>query len=229
MKVAVLQSNYLPWKGYFDLINDVDLFVFYDEVQYTKNDWRNRNLIYSKQGKSWITVPVSYKFGQTIIDTKIQNKIDWKKDNWNKLINAYSKAPYWRNYSDFFYSAYFEHDWNYLYELNRFFIINICKEFLKIKTKFADSREYSSEGQKGEKLLSLLSSIGIKNYISGPAAKNYISEDEFSARGFNVTWKDYSGYKEYKQISTPFLHQVSIVDLIFNLGPNASKFIFEKI
>lgn len=133
MKVAVLQSNYLPWKGYFDLINDVDLFVFYDEVQYTKNDWRNRNIIYSKQGKSWITVLVSYKFGQTIIDTKIQNKIDWKKDNWNKLINAYSKAPYWRNYSDFFYSAYFEHDWNYLYELNRFFIINICKEFLKIK------------------------------------------------------------------------------------------------
>ena len=103
MKVAVLQSNYLPWKGYFDLINDVDLFVFYDEVQYTKNDWRNRNIIYSKQGKSWITVPVSYKFGQTIIDTKIQNKIDWKKDNWNKLINAYSKC---NDYSGYCISTY---------------------------------------------------------------------------------------------------------------------------
>ena len=88
MKVAVLQSNYIPWKGYFDMINDVDLFIFYDEVQYTKNDWRNRNKIYSKQGLSWISVPVEYTFGQTIIDTKIKTTQNWQLDHWNKLSNA---------------------------------------------------------------------------------------------------------------------------------------------
>ena len=228
MKAAVLQSNYLPWKGYFDMIHDVELFVYYDEVQYTKNDWRNRNKIYSKQGLSWITVPVEYNFGQTIIETKIKKQQNWQKENWGKIENAYRKAPYWNMYKDFFYEVYFNMQWDNLYELNRYLIKTISKEFLGIKTEFADSRDFESDGQKSEKLLSLLGSIGVNEYVSGPAAKDYITDEEFAKRGINVIWKDYSGYKEYKQVRVPFEHSVSIIDVLFNTGENAPYYTFNS-
>lgn len=223
-KVAVLQSNYIPWKGYFDLINDVDLFVFYDEVQYTKNDWRNRNKIYSLQGLSWITVPVTYSLGQTIAETKINQESGWQKNHWNKLENAYKKAPYWNQYKDFFYHVYFEKQWDFLSDLNQYLIKHISAEFLDIKTKFDVSTNYSSHGQRAEKLLSLLQSIGTSIYISGPAAKSYLPEEEFNDAGISVIWKDYSHYRPYKQIKEPFEHGVSIVDLLFNTGENAKEY-----
>ncbi len=228
MKVAVLQSNYIPWKGYFDMINDVDLFIFYDEVQYTKNDWRNRNKIYSKQGLSWISVPVEYTFGQTIIETKIKTTQNWQLDHWNKLSNAYKKAPYWDMFKDFFYDVYFNKQWENLYELNRYLIKTISKDFLGITTQFADSRDYNSEGQKADKLLSLLHNVGTTEYVSGPAAKDYISDKQFEEIGIKVIWKDYSGYKEYKQVREPFEAGVSIVDLLFNTGKNAPIYTFSS-
>lgn len=228
MKVAVLQSNFIPWRGYFDMINDVDLFVFYDEVQYTKNDWRNRNKIYSQQGLSWISVPVEYSLGQTIIETKIKNSQPWQKEHWNKLENAYRKAPYWNMYKDFFHDVYFNKEWEFLYELNRYLIQYISKEFLGIKTEFADSRDFDSRGERAQKLLSLLISIGAKDYVSGPAAKCYLPEEEFKKSGINVIWKDYSGYKEYKQIKEPFEPGVSILDVLFNTGEDASNYIFKN-
>ena len=226
MKVSVLQSNFIPWRGYFDMINDVDLFVFYDEVQYTKNDWRNRNKIYSQQGLSWISVPVEYSLGQTIIETKIKNSQPWQKEHWNKLENAYKKAPYWNMYKDFFYDVYFNKEWEFLYELNRYLIQHISKEFLGIKTEFADSRDFNSQGERAQKLLSLLLSIGAKDYVSGPAAKCYLPEEEFKKSGINVIWKDYSGYKEYKQIKEPFEPGVSILDVLFNTGEEAPIYTF---
>mgnify|MGYP004526412003 CR=1 FL=1 len=228
MKVAVLQSNYIPWKGYFDMINDVDLFIFYDEVQYTKNDWRNRNKIYSKQGLSWISVPVEYTFGQTIIDTKIKTTQNWQLDHWNKLSNAYKKTPYWDMFKDFFYDVYFNKQWENLYELNRYLIKTISKDFLGITTQFADSRDYHSDGQKADKLLSLLHNVGTTEYVSGPAAKDYISDKQFEEIGIKVIWKDYSGYKEYKQVREPFETGVSIVDLLFNTGKNAPIYTFSS-
>lgn len=229
MKVAVLQSNYIPWKGYFDIISDVDLFVFYDEVQYTKNDWRNRNLIYPVQGLSWITVPVKYSLGQTIKETQITSGVDWYKDHWNKLQNAYKKAPYWDMYSDFFYDCYFKHSWKFLYELNQYLIKSICEKFLNIKTVFENSEHFFSEGQREDKLLSLLLSIGATEYVSGPAAQSYLSQERFEESGIKVVWKDYSNYREYKQMREPFEHGVSIVDLLFNTGEDAVMYYKNKI
>lgn len=227
MKTAVLQSNYIPWRGYFDIINDVDLFIFYDEVQYTKNDWRNRNKVYSRQGLSWISVPVEYSFGQKIIEAKIKNNLNWQQDNWNKLENAYRLAPYWNLYKDFFYDVYFNKKWEYLYQLNRYLIEYISNNYLGIETKFADSRDFASAGQRSEKLLSLLLSAKTDVYISGPAAKCYLDENEYKKAGIEVIWKDYSGYPEYKQVREPFEPSVSIVDLLFNLGNDAKKYIFK--
>lgn len=224
--VAVIQSNYLPWRGYFDIIHDVDLFIFYDEVQYTKNDWRNRNRIYSKQGLSWLTLPCGYNLNQSILETTLKNELDWGKQHWNKLSNAYRKAPYFGEYHDFFQAAYLDMEWTHLYQLNHFFIQRIAADFLGIHTPFADSRDFPSEGSRGDKLLSLLKAAGATRYISGPAAKNYLDEAAYAAAGIEVIWKDYSGYPQYPQQNSPFEGTVSIVDLLFNVGPKAPHYIW---
>ena len=129
-------------------------------------------------------------------------------------------------YKDFFYDAYFNKSWHLLYELNCYLIKHISKEFLGVKTEFADSKQFKSCGENADKLLSLLLSIGVKDYVSGPAAKTYINEEQFKQVGINVIWKDYCGYPEYKQIKTPFEHGVSIVDVLFNTGDKAADYIW---
>ena len=225
-KVAVLQTNYLPWKGYFDLINDVDLFVLYNEVQYTKNDWRNRNKVYSHQGLSWFSVPVEYSLGQTILETRIKTTLPWQVDHWNKIKNAYQKSPFWNDYKDFFYDVYFKKQWFFLAELNNYLIKSIAKDFLNISTEFADSRDFDSEGKNAEKLLSLLLSIGATDYVSGPAAKNYLPEEQFRKAGISVIWKNYSSYPQYCQLNEKFEHGVSILDVLFNCGKDAPFYIW---
>lgn len=225
-KVAVLQSNYLPWKGYFDIIHDVDSFIFYDEVQYTKNDWRNRNKIYSPQGISWLTLPCGYDINRNIYEVKIKHELNWATDHWNYIKNAYAKASYFSKYRSFFEYVYLELKWEYLSELNHFLIKHIASECLGINTRFADSRDYVSVGNKSDKLLSLLLSIGCNEYVSGPAAKDYLDEALFNEKGIRVIWKDYSGYPEYKQMRLPFENNVSIVDLLMNTGDNAPYYIW---
>lgn len=224
-KVAILQSNYLPWKGYFDIINDADLFVFYDEVQYTKNDWRNRNKIYTKNGLNWLTVPSGSDISKSITETKI-NKHFWQKKHLNTFQCVYSKSPFFHLYRKFFERVYLEYEWKNLSELNQYLIKYISHNFLGIKTEFADSRDFFSEGCKHEKLLSLVKSTGATEYISGPAAKNYLVVADYIATGINVVWKDYSGYPEYSQQGSVFEHGVSIVDLLFNVGEDAPYYIW---
>ena len=136
--------------------------------------------------------------------------------------------PYWDMFKDFFYDVYFNKQWENLYELNRYLIKTISKDFLGITTQFADSRDYNSEGQKADKLLSLLHNVGTTEYVSGPAAKDYISDKQFEEIGIKVIWKDYSGYKEYKQVREPFETGVSIVDLLFNTGKDAPIYTFSS-
>ena len=225
-KVAVLQSNYIPWKGYFDIIHDVDEFIFYDEVQFTKNDWRNRNKILTPQGEIWLTVPVGMnKIHRLILDVRINNS-DWQKKHFQTLQMAYHKAPYFKRYEEFLKFVYLEKQWEYLYELNRFLIENISREFLGITTKFSDSRNYSTHGAKHEKLLSLVKASQADVYVSGPAAKDYIIAEDYTREGIELVWKDYSGYPEYPQRSENFTHNVSILDLLFNVGDDAPYYIW---
>lgn len=221
----MLQSNYLPWKGYFDIIHDVDIFVFYDEVQYTKNDWRNRNKIKTKNGIEWLTIPVGTDLKRKIVDVKL-NDAKWQRSHWDKIKASYSKAPYFKLYKDFFEEAYLKKRWEFLYEVNRYFIIEISRRFLDIKTEFADSRDFNSKGDKQEKLLSLLKNIKADCYVSGPSAKNYIKDEDFISAGIKIIWKDYSDYIEYPQLYGTFEHSVSIIDLLFNTGSKAAYYIW---
>ena len=222
-KVSILQSNYIPWKGYFDLIAKSDVFVVYDEVQYTKNDWRNRNIIKTPSGLQWLTIPVRIEsLSQKIYDSKIFNS-NWQKKHISTLQCNYSKAKYFHEYKELVFSMY-ENQSEYISEVNISFIQGICK-LLNIKTEFIDSRDLNLHGDRNFRLLEACKKLNADVYISGPAAKNYLDIEMFNKENIIVDWMDYSGYNEYKQIYEPFAHGVSILDLIFNVGAESKNYL----
>ena len=224
MKAAILQSNYIPWKGYFDLMNRADVFIIYDEVQYTKNDWRNRNKIKTANGLTWLTIPVKQeKLSQRIIDTQVHNN-DWRRKHWNSITISYSRAPYFRQYRSLFEELYLNSSETYLSRINYSFFVAI-NEVLGINTKLVWSNELNLVEGKSERLVDLCKKVGADEYISGPAAKDYLQTDLFEKENIKVSWMDYSGYTEYRQLYPPFEHGVSILDLIFNEGPESSRFL----
>ncbi len=223
-KVAILQSNYIPWKGYFDLINIVDEFILYDDMQYTRRDWRNRNKIKTPQGLQWLTIRVEIKgkFFQKINETKVSEK-DWAKKHWQSILRNYSKSKYFKDYKDIFEEMYLNCEEEYLSQINYKFITTI-NEILEIKTKLRWSNEFKLVDGQTEKLLGICKDCNAEIYISGPAAKDYFDEELAKKENIKVEWMDYSGYKEYEQLNPPFEHRVSILDLIFNEGTNAKNF-----
>ncbi len=230
-KVAILQSNYIPWKGYFDIISSVDEFIIYDEMQYTKNDWRNRNKIKTSNGLQWLTIPIETKGHiiekRKISEVKVQDK-NWYKKHWNSIVCNYSKACYFNVYKDYFEELYFscENEVN-LSRINYKFITAINK-LLDIKTKISYDIDYGLIEGKTERLVDLVKKANGREYISGPSAKDYIDETLFKKSGIKLTWMDYSGYKEYNQLYPPFEHGVSIIDLIFNCGKDSKKYMKVK-
>ncbi|MFF2091716.1 WbqC family protein [Paenibacillus sp. NPDC058174] len=224
-RVAVIQSNYIPWKGYFDIINDVDSFIFYDNVQYTKNDWRNRNKIKSAAGSQWITIPVNAQSDQLICDVEIPNS-NWASKHYKTLNALYSKAPYFKQYKSFLEYIYMERSWSNLSSLNQYLIKHISQEYLGITTEFKDSREYTSSGKKLDRLIGLLKSAQTTTYLSGPAASDYIDSARFNEEGIELIYKDYKNYPEYNQFHPPMDHYVSILDLLFHTGPDSAYFIW---
>jgi len=224
-KIAILQSNYIPWKGYFDLINMVDEFILYDDMQYTKRDWRNRNKIKTANGSKWLTIPVAVKgkYFQKINETKISDK-DWAKKHWQQIEQNYSKSKYFIDYKDIFEELYLTCDEKYLSKINHKFILNICN-ILKIDTKIRFSDEFELVDGQTEKLLQVCKDCNADIYISGPSAQSYFDTELAKKEGISTQWIDYSNYKNYNQLYPPFEHAVSIIDLIFNEGINAKKFL----
>lgn len=224
-KVVILQSNYIPWKGYFDLIRDADVFVFYDDVQYTKNDWRNRNKIMTAGGPKWITIPTGIDANRLICDVALTDP-SWQNKHWESICQNYRRSPFFAYYRPFFEDIYLAKEWGNLSQLNQHLIKHISQQLLGVQTTFDDSRNYPLNGHRLERLLDLVAKTGATHYISGPAAKSYIAEDRFSEIGVELAWKDYSGYPEYAQGDLPFEHGVSILDLLFNVGADANEYIW---
>lgn len=226
-KVAILQSNYIPWKGYFDIISSVDEFIFYDEMQYTKNDWRNRNKIKTSNGLQWLSIPILTKGhisnNVKIVDAKIVDK-KWDNSHWNTIKQFYKKAPYFKDYANIFEKLYKECEQEeYLCKVNYKFIYAI-NEILGIKTKISFSQDYGLIEGKTERLVDLVQKAGGTCYLSGPSAKDYIDEKLFKEANIELEWMDYSNYPVYPQLYPPFEHGVSILDLIFNCGPDVRKY-----
>jgi hypothetical protein len=221
-RVAIVQSNYIPWKGYFDMIAAVDEFILYDDMQYTRRDWRNRNQIKTPQGVQWLTIPVKVKgrYHQTIRETEIEKTL-WAKDHWKALTQNYRRAPCFKEIAVWLEPLYLTEQPTHLSQLNRRFIEAICA-YLGIGTTISNSWDYPLSEGKSERLADLCASAGGSEYISGPAARNYIEEAIFSERGIKLTWFDYASYPEYPQLWGDFTHGVTILDVLFNCGKDAS-------
>jgi WbqC-like protein family len=224
-RVAIIQSNYIPWKGYFDIINLVDEFILYDDRQYTRRDWRNRNLIKTARGLHWLTIPVHAKgrYHQRIDETII-SETEWAGRHWRTIEQAYAQAPHFREYRDELADLYASSaEVKRLSEVNRRFLAKI-NTLLGIRTRLAWSTDYQAEGDRTRRLVSLCQAAGAAEYLSGPAARNYIDEDEFARAGIELVYMDYTGYPEYSQLHGPFEHGVTVLDLLFNTGPAAPSY-----
>jgi hypothetical protein len=223
-KIAIVQSNYIPWKGYFDLINSVDEFILFDDMQYTRRDWRNRNKIKTAHGLMWLTIPVEVngKYFQKIRETVVDDP-EWNLKHWQSIVHNYSKAKYFHALREQFQDLYLTSNEKSLSQINYGFLTAICR-MLGINTKISWSMDYHLIEGKTERLIDLCKQAGATEYISGPTAKGYIDEELFKQEGIQLHYIDYSGYPDYDQLFPPFEHAVSIIDLIFNEGPHAPKY-----
>ena len=207
-KVAILQSNYIPWKGYFDIIAHTDVFVIYDNRQYTKRDWRNRNRIKTSNGTQWLTIPIKSKGyqHQKINEAVIQHP-SWMKKHVKSLEINYRRAEHFPEVIEWLFPLYLGFK-----GVEQLSAINTClikkiNEWLNIDTKILDAEIFYIEGTKSQALLSILKQIGnVTHYISGPSAKSYLDHDLFARNGIEIEWMDYSGYPIYTQLYTPIVH-----------------------
>lgn len=228
MRILITQSNYIPWKGFFDGINAVDQVILFDDVQFTKRDWRNRNVIKTPEGLKWLTIPVQVKgkFSQKIRDTHVASN-EWTKNHWLTIRHAYRKAEFFDDYEKFFEDLYLGCSDLSLSGINHRFLTAICN-LLGIKTRFSWSWDYNVIEGQTERIVSLCQQAKANHYFSGPSAQAYLEVEKFKSAGIDITFFDYTGYKEYPQLYPPFVHEVSIVDTIFSLGPNASEYVFKN-
>ena len=224
-RVAIVQSNYVPWKGYFDLMRRVDEFILYDEVQYTRRDWRNRNRFKSPVGVRWLTIPVEVKgrYHQRIDETLVSEP-EWAERHWSTLRSWYGQAPCFERYREVLEDAYLGCSERSLSRINRR-LLELVASLLGIDTPLSSSADYDAGGAKTERLLGICRAAGATSYLSGPAAKDYFEESLFAAAGIEVRWMEYGGYPEYPQLYPPFEHHVSALDLLFNVGSDARQYL----
>jgi hypothetical protein len=222
--VAIVQSSYIPWKGYFDLIRAADEFILLDDVQFTKRDWRSRNRIKTKDGLSWLTVPVHSKgrFEQRIMDTTISDP-SWSERHWQTIQGAYARTPFFEAYAPHVRALYEQPPSDRLSDVNRSLIEGVCR-MLEITTPIKWSSEYHPREGRNERLIDLCVKSGATDYLSGPSAQGYMDEAAFASAGVTVHYVDYSGYPEYPQPYPPFEHAVSALDLLFCTGPRAGDY-----
>jgi hypothetical protein len=215
-KVAIVQSNYIPWKGYFDLIAAVDEFILYDDAQFTKNDWRNRNQIKTPTGLQWLSIPVGKAISRRIRDVRLSTDA-WRQKHWKTLHANYARAIHYKDVADHIRPIYLQGEYIYLTDFNRALIEAICR-YLGIRTKITNSWDYQLIGGKTERLIDLCRQANASIYVSGPAAKKYLDEHKFTDAGIQLCWFEYPEYPQYNQLWGEFVHGVSILDLLFACG-----------
>jgi len=223
-RAIITQSNYIPWKGYFDNINQVDVFVLYDDMQYTKRDWRNRNKIKTEHGLKWLSIPVEVKgkYHQKINETLVADP-KWGEKHWNTIRQAYRDAPHFNETRDYFEELFLNPKSNNLTYINQHFIERI-NSFLGIEVELRRSEEFVLLEGKTERMAHICEQLNATDYYTGPAAKDYMEESCFTDRGINVHYFDYSGYPAYEQCHGDFEHGVTILDLFFHVGKKAPHY-----
>ena len=225
MRICIIQSCYIPWKGFFDLIGQCDEYVIYDSAQYVKRHWHNRNRIKTANGVAWLTIPVIVKgrFEQAIDAVEIEKP--WADKHWRAIELAYQRAPFFEAFAPAVKGWYEQADQQpLLTDVNAIFLRGIAG-LLGIKTRMIRDTAYPAEGAKTERLLGIARSAGADRYLSGPSARDYFDESLFTAAGVTPEWMDYQDYPEYPQLHGGFEHAVTALDLLFNTGPDAPHYL----
>lgn len=227
MNVVILQPSYIPWRGYFDQIRRADLFIFYDDVQYDKRGWRNRNQIKTAQGKHWLTIPIDSQGaprGTLIKDVRINWSEPWAEKHLKTLTFAYGRAPCFREYLPLLESFYSRRD-EYLADFTIETTILLSRRLGIAATRFLRSSEMPGiAGFKTDRLIEILKHVGGTHYISGPSAQDYIEQEKFLRAGITLEYMDYN-YPAYPQLHPPFDGYVTILDLLFMTGRDALNYI----
>lgn len=226
-KVIITQSNYIPWKGYFSYMRKATHFVVYDDMQYTKRDWRNRNKLVTPQGIKWLSIPIDVKgkFSQKINEAKVAD-LNWGRDHWNFIETNYRNAPHFKKYAEVFKPLYLNSKSEYLTDINLAFIKEIL-QLLNINIEIIKSSEFELFGDKTEKLVNICKVLNATEYYTGPAAKEYMDELKFLENNVKVEYYSLEGYPAYKQLYGEFDHYVSIIDMFFNIGDDTIKYFNE--
>lgn len=229
MKCAILQPSYIPWRGVFDQIRQVDVFVFYDDVQYDKHGWRNRNQVKTPQGKQWLTIPVSAKGAVTehvaVNEVPIIWNKAWNKEHQKTLRQHYAKAPHFKAYESLLEEYYARHD-TLLADFTIDFTVALARALHIEHTQFVRSSTLGASGTKTDRIIEVLRKLGADHYLSGPSARDYIEQDKFDANGIRLEYVQYD-YPEYPQLYPPYDPAVTILDLLFMTGDQALKYISE--
>lgn len=222
--VAILQPNYIPWRGYFDLMAQVDEFILYDDTQYTRRDWRNRNKIMLNGKETWLTIPVdvSGKYDQLICDVRIAD-VKWQKQHLQSLRHAYAKAPHFDAVHDLLSLGYESQCYRWLLDADAAFL-TLVRDYLGLQTRISFASDYRAPGRKTEKLVSLCEAAGATHYISGPAAQSYIEPQLFAAAGIHLSYITYPPYPRYAHVSD-YAPNMSILDALAHCGADVSTHI----
>lgn len=225
MRISIIQSCYVPWRGFFDLIGRCDEYVILDHVQYVKRHWHNRNRINTATGPQWLTIPVitTGRRGQTIDAVKVEKP--WAEQHWRALELAYRRAPFFDAVAprvrDWYERA--AKEW-LLTEINAIFLREIAA-LLGLGTRFVRDTAYPAQGTKTERLLAIIRAAGAHRYLTGPSAKAYLDVPLLAGAGVAVEWMSYEGYPQYPQLHGSFEPAVSVLDLLFNVGPDAPQYL----
>jgi hypothetical protein len=224
MITFVHQPEYIPWLGFFDKLARCDTFVIYDNAQFEHGGYQNRNKIKTPQGWKWLTVPIIHNHPQIIKDVKISGD-QWSKEHTRIITQNYEKTPYFKEYFPLIEEA-LNINHELLIGLN-LHLIKLFAEILGIKAKMVRSSEFPYGGQeKNEKLVSMCKFMGAETYLSGSGGKSYVDENAFFNAGIRLQWHSYI-HPIYNQKFEGFQSYMSIVDLLFNAGPQSKEIILK--
>jgi hypothetical protein len=225
VRIAIIQSCYIPWRGFFDLIGRCEQYVILDHVQYAKRHWHNRNRIKTAAGPQWLTIPVITRGRreQTIDAVEVGQR--WAEQHWRAIEVAYRRAPYFDLMAPRV-RGWYERAAKQalLTEINEMFLREIAA-LLGLATRFVRDTAYPAQGTKTERLLAIIRAAGANTYLSGPSAKVYLDGPLLAGAGIAVEWMSYDGYPDYAQLHGPFAPSVSVLDLVFNAGPDAPRYL----
>lgn len=237
MKMVILQPMYIPWMGYFGMMQQADIFIFHDDIEFVRQSWQRRNQIKVPEnngGSKWLSVPIEKDQGQNINEVRINNNIDWQDDHWAEIKSAYSEeavpyggehAEYFEDYANVIREIY-QKDWEYLSNLTTTTVEILAEQIGVGDLEIRSTSEMDVSGDKTDRVINILNTVGADEYISGPGAKDYLDVDSFRANGISLYWHEFT-HPEYPQPYGEFQSHMSAIDFLFNVGPDSERMLRE--